>query len=223
MTQKQLLILLLILLLGIIVRFFRLSSVPVALNGDEAGFGYNAFAIWKSLHDEHGQFLPLVFKSFGDYKPPVLVYLLSPLVGIFGLSEFIVRLPVAIAGTAIIILVYFISKKLFDSTTIGLISAFLVAISPWSIIFSRNAWEATMGMLFSTVAVLIAIYRPQKWWFLGAGLLLVLSMYTYHAEKVAAPMLLGLFFIFAKKKSGLSKKNLTTVLIILAVLITPLL
>ena len=88
-----------VIVLAILIRVVNLSSVPPHLTPDEAALGYNAYSILKTGRDEHGAFLPIVFKSFGDYKPGLYVYLTVPFVGLMGLNEFSVRFPSALMGT----------------------------------------------------------------------------------------------------------------------------
>src|SRR3989344_6082437 len=121
---------LLVLLLSGILGFYRLSQVPPALNWDETSIGWNAKTIWQLHIDEYGTRWPISFKSFGDYKAPLYIYLTSPVVGIFGSSEISVRLVSVIAGLVSIGLMYLIS---------GFTAAVLLAISPWHILLSRLA------------------------------------------------------------------------------------
>ena len=96
--MKRYLPLIIALILGSFLRLWQLSSVPNGLTLDEAAICYNAYSILKTGHDEHGAFLPVIFKSFGDYKPGAYIYLTVPSVAVFGLNEFAVRFPSALAG-----------------------------------------------------------------------------------------------------------------------------
>ena len=58
----------LIILLAFFLRIIKVGSLP-ALYTDEAAFGYNAYSILKTGRDEYNQPLPLILRSFGDYKP----------------------------------------------------------------------------------------------------------------------------------------------------------
>ena len=80
-------ILILILIVAAFLRLFKLGSFPVSLTWDETALGYNAFSLLKTGRDEYGKLLPLVLKSFGDYKPALYSYLTVPSVLIFGLNE----------------------------------------------------------------------------------------------------------------------------------------
>ena len=82
-----------IILLGIITRFYKLGEAPAGLYLDEAGQGYSAYSILKTGKDEFGKPFPIVFRSFVDFKTPVYIYILVPLIPVFDLTKFTVRLP----------------------------------------------------------------------------------------------------------------------------------
>src|SRR5690606_22776989 len=96
-----------IILLALILRFFNLSTNPPALYWDEANIDYNAYSILKAGIDEHGVKFPIThFLAYGDAKPPLYIYAVSLSMAIFGVNEFSVRLPSALAGTLAIPIVF---------------------------------------------------------------------------------------------------------------------
>ncbi|MBI3282756.1 hypothetical protein HYZ70_01635, partial [Candidatus Curtissbacteria bacterium] len=95
---KSKLTLAVILILAAFLRFYQLGQNPPSLDWDETAHGYNAYSILKTGRDEYGYKLPLSFRSFDDYKPPIYTYLVVPSVAIFGLSDFAVRFPSAVLG-----------------------------------------------------------------------------------------------------------------------------
>jgi len=115
MNNREKIILVCILFLAFILRFYKLGQNPPSLTWDETAIGYNAYSILKTGRDEHGRFLPInYFTSFGDYKPPISVYLTIPSVAIFGLNEFSTRFPSAFLGTLTVLITYFLVKKMFN-------------------------------------------------------------------------------------------------------------
>ena len=88
-------------ILSAFLRLWHLGSIPSSLYSDEVDQGYNAYSLLKTGKDEHGKFLPVSLRSFGDWKPPLPTYLMIPSIMIFGLNEFAVRFPSAILGLAI--------------------------------------------------------------------------------------------------------------------------
>ena len=184
--------LLAVIVLAIFLRFYNLSSNPPSLSWDEAAIGWNAKTIFHTRRDEFGTLLPLSFQSFGDYKSPVYIYLTAPVVGLLGMSEVNVRLVSAIAGVLSIILIYLITKELFfNKKYLPLISATLLAITPWHIIMSRPAFEPNLALFFILSAVFFRLksFKNPKLLIL-ASLSVVASLYTYHSPKIFLPLLI---------------------------------
>ena len=92
--------LVIITLLGLGLRLYKLGEVPQGLTWDEAAIGYNGYAVWTVRRDEWLHFLPISFQSFGDYKAPLAIYGVGFLSLFLGLSPWVVRLPFALAGGA---------------------------------------------------------------------------------------------------------------------------
>lgn len=119
---KKFLPLLAIVLVAGLLRFWGLGTNPPALTWDEAAWGYNAYSISLTGRDEFGRFLPLDYlESFGDFKPPVYVYLTVIPVKLFGLNEFSTRFASAFLGTLTVLATYFWSKKFFQRKKICLL------------------------------------------------------------------------------------------------------
>src|SRR3989344_3130373 len=87
-----------ILILALVLRFNQFGKIPVSLYWDEVAVGYNAYSIATNLHDEHSVFLPLMFRSFGEYKMPAYVYLTAPVIKLFGMNEVSVRFWSGVLG-----------------------------------------------------------------------------------------------------------------------------
>jgi len=203
MKGKKLLIIGII-LIAAVLRLYNLGNYP-ALNADEAAIGYNAYSLIETGMDEHGNSWPIHFQSFNDYKPGLYFYLVLPFVKTLGLNEWSVRLPNALLGIATVYLIYLLVKQLFKNgfsqakvDKMALISALMLAISPWHIHFSRGGWEVNTAAFFAVMGVwlfLTALKRPK--YFIVSVTSFVLSMYTYHAARVVLPLLgLGLAIIY---------------------------
>src|SRR3989304_1231593 len=212
--MKNLLFAILIVVIASFLRFFSISTNPPSVTWDEASWGYNAYSIGIGGRDEFGRFLPLTYlESFGDFKPPVYAYLSVLPVKIFGLNEFSTRFTSALFGILTVLLTYFLTKRVFSSSSklesLPLLAAGLLAISPWHILLSRAAFEANVATFFIVLGVLLfltAIHprggneaTPRGWgmWLLPLSIIsFVLSMYTFNTARIVAPLLLaGLVFM----------------------------
>jgi len=150
--KKNTLIFIAIIILGFVLRFYRLGSLP-SLNADEAAIGYNVFSLIETGKDEHGNVWPLQFQSFNDYKPGGFFYVVLPFVKLFGLNVWAVRIPGALLGGLTVVVLYFFVKKVFLDQKLALIASFLLAISPWHIHFSRGAWEVNAASFMILVGL----------------------------------------------------------------------
>lgn len=186
-------LLLFAIVLGAVLRLWSLGSNPPHLFSDEAALGYNAYSILKTARDEHGEFLPIIFKSFGDWKPGLYVYLTVPFVWAFGLTEWSVRLPGALAGIMAVWLIYLLTDQLFKNLKIEnfklkIMASFLLAISPWHIHFSRGAWEANVALTLLLGGIYLflkfAENQDKRSLFLSV-ILLGLTFWTYQGAKLS--------------------------------------
>lgn len=192
-------ILIIIILVASVLRLWNLGNVPPSLTPDEASLGYNAYSILKTGRDEYGKFLPIVFKSFGDYKPGLYVYLTVPFVATLGLNEFSVRLPSALSGILSVFLIYLISTRLFGKK-IGTISAFVASITPWLIYFSRGAWEANICLTLVLLGIYLFLKSLQDSRFLiPASMSFAMTLITYQGAKLSTGIVVLLLFIFYYK------------------------
>lgn len=215
--------LILILALASILRLFALSSFPAGFNADEAALGYNAYSILQTGKDEYGASFPLVLKSFGDYKPGLYVYFAIPFVAALGLNELAVRLPSALLGIASVYLIYLLGKKIFNNEFSGLMSALLLAISPWHLHFSRGAWETNVATFFITLGVylfILGLDKPKLYLFSLISFLV--SMYTYQSPRLVVPVLLLFLTAIYFKKLIKFKKQISLYLLIAFILSIPL-
>ncbi len=220
MFDRYKVILIVITAIALILRIVALDKFPSGFNADEAAIGYNAYSILKTGRDEYGEFLPLSFKSFGDYKPGLYFYFVLPFVAALGLNEYAVRLPSALLGAALVILVYLLSMQIFKDKKISLLSAAFIAISPWSIHFSRGGWESNAATFFITLGVLLFVkgLKSNSTMFFSLLSFLV-SIYLYQSPRLVVPvMVLGFLLLFWRDVIHILKTNWKKNLILIGVL-----
>lgn len=218
-------LLVLISLFFLLTRLYKITDIPVSVYWDEASIGYNAYSIAKSGKDEWGDLMPLHFRAFGEFKLPVYIYSVVPFVKIFGLNEFSVRFPAVLFSLGVVILTYFLAKKLFHNENTGLLSSFFVTVSPWFFIFSRTGYEAMAGLMFYLLGILLFIYKPNGKFLLFSTLSFILSAYSYNSFRIIVPLtLLTLVIVESGNIRSIFKKSLHWMvlsLILLALSIWP--
>lgn len=175
-----------IILIAAAFRLPYLGSHMPSLYGDEIAIGYNAMSIVKTGRDEFGKFMPLQFQSWGDQKNPVYIYSVALVQLVTGATPASVRLPSAIAGIIAVYLTYRLVILLGLGLGPSLISALLLAITPWHIHISRGGYEANLALTLGLAAVVYLLEHK----YLKSVIFLVLSTYTYYTTKLFAPALL---------------------------------
>jgi hypothetical protein len=237
---------LLIVSIGLI--FYQLGQVPHGMTWDEAAIGYNGYAVITKRRDEWLHKLPISFKSFGDYKAPLAIYVnglftygLGDVMGL-GMELWIIRLPFALAGVGTVIGTWLLLTELWPKPNQGqslhlkhvaiLIGTTTLVTSPWFLHFARTGFESGMALMWlcwGSWALLKLFKTPtgdykrlMGWVLLTAGCL-VAGMYTYHSSKLVVPLVALLLVLWQRRHLVTHGKWVVGVAIISLVGLYPLL
>ena len=225
-TYIKSIVVLLFFAVGLFLRLFQLDQLPSELHRDELGIGYNAYLILNTGFDEHqvGPY-PLIFKSFGDYKLPLMIYLVAISEYFLDLVPFAVRLPTALAGALLVPLTYAFVTELFNkrpySTKVAIIATAITATTTWSVFLSRTAYEPILGLTLG-VAALTALLKSRRnpKWFGATVAAYALASFAYNL-----PFLLSVFMVpttilfFRKEYFAPKQKSKTVVFLVLFALL----
>ncbi len=187
-----------ILLLALILRCYDLFSIPYT-------------------HDELSGLLRTRFDSFNeliakgvkiDGHPALVQVFLYYWTGVFGTSEWIVKLPFILSGVGGVYFAYKIGKR-WSNLTVGLIVAAIIATSQYPLMYSQIARPYTSGFFFTLLfayhwgeIVFFKNYaRKHLIWFPIAA---ALCAYNHHFSMLTAG-LIGLFGIVFTFKDFLWK------------------
>lgn len=202
MGRKVLFIVFFILTIAAVLRFYKVTEIPPGTNRDEASIGYTAYSLLQTGRDEYGRLFPFSFQSFGDWKLPLYIYIVTPFVSIFGLSELAVRMPSAIFGTLSVLLTFYLVKILFKNNVLALIAMFLAAVSPWSIHLSRVESESNTAVFLTLVGMILFIksLNFKNWLIIPSLIIFALTYFTYAGNHIFTTLLLGgIFYLYRNK------------------------
>lgn len=195
-TNKIFWLILAILVFGLFLRAYQVTSAPPALYWEEVALGYDAFSILETGKDHHGHPWPiLAFESFGDWKPSLYFYYLVPFIKILCLTDLAVRSSGVMLGVFMMMGIYFLARQFKFPAAWAL---FVTAISPWAIHFSRGAWEAHLATVLITWGVAWwwrAVKIGGTWQFLLAVISLGLAPYAYHSARLMVPLLVMILLV----------------------------
>lgn len=213
----------LILIFASFLYFYKISQIPSSIYDDEATIGYNAYSILTTLKDEYGKTLPIAFRFFGAYTPPLYVYLTIPLIKIFGVTAFSIRFLSILSTLLGIIVVYFFIKEfnVFKNKHTKIIGSLLFAVLPWTVFNARLGYEVTLGYItFATASLFLWQKIKKKKISLLAIFLFSISTYIAHTERYLVPIFLLIFLIIFRKSIFIKKNKKHLLLSLITIIIT---
>lgn len=195
--NKNSIIFLFLISVGIFIRFINFTKVPSGFNQDEAFAAYEAFSLMNYGVDSFGYHNPVYFISWGSGMNVLASYLAIPFFRIFGCSEFTFRLPQLVLSIISLAVFYLILKELFSSRT-ALVGLFLLVISPWHIMVARWGLESNLAphfLLYGFYFFIKGIKSNNRFWLLSA-LMYGASLYSYAIMWAVVPLTLVFYIVY---------------------------
>lgn len=179
MNSKSIILILFAAVCIFTLRFYLLTGP--ALTGDEGDF----YRVAKCVHSGGNIW------ECGAPQVPVYYFFLVLSTGVFGLSEFGIRILSAMFGLLVVFLVFVLAKKLFDFKT-GLLSGALVGVIPFFVLYSRHGYTEMTQVLFVLLAIIFLECSSKKWCAIIGGICTGLAV----GVKINSLAILGLYWIF---------------------------
>lgn len=212
-----------ILILAAVLRFWNLSNVPPTASMDEASIGYNAYSVLKTGKDEYGEFPLISQRGYDDWRRSTYLFLTIPFVAALNLQVVAVRLPATILSIITIwavynIVLYIFAKRSSQAILTALTSSLFLAISPWHAYISRLGHESNAYLSFFVFGLLAFLFFFQRKKNIFVSIVFfTLSMISYYAGQVFIPVFIaGLIVIYRDQLKSLvisNKKSLLTVVV----------
>lgn len=212
-----------IVVLATSVRLWQLGSLPVSLYWDEIAMLVDLKAVTSTGQDMHGRpWYQVIYPSYGDFKLPMYLWSAEVSAKILGVSEFSLRLPNVFAGVITVIMAGWLSRLLVRYATqseyssrnldqIQLWVMFVITISPWSIVFSRTAFEGHLGQALLTASIALLVWslaQSRRFAFWVVPVLGAAATYSYFSVRFVWPVVyilistLVIAQLFFKNKSA---------------------
>ena len=215
--QREDILIIVILLVGILVRIVGITGMPNALNCDEASSGYEAFSILNYGIDRTGNKLPSFLVSWGGGQNVLLTYLIIPFIKIFGLNILAIRLPMTILGCISLYIMYALLKKI-SNKKVAIVGLAFLSICPWHIMKSRWGLESNLfpDLILIFVYLLIkGIEDKNKFIYYLAFIIAGVSAYSYGTSYYFLPVfIIPLLIILVKKQKITIKQAIISICII---------
>ena len=206
-----------IFMIGSFVRLFAIGRFPNALNVDEASSGYDAFSLMKWGVDRAGNSYPVYLYAWGSGQSVLYSYLMIPVIAVTGLTEYGIRLPMAITGAISLYVFYYLIKNIFDNKKYGIIATAFFAICPWHIMKSRWGMECNIFpdlILFASLLLVLGLKKEKTGLQVLAVVVIAISSYSYGTSYLFLPVfVLGTLGYLIYKKELTIKKSIIYLLV----------
>lgn len=223
---KKYWILLIILSVAAVLRFQGLWSLDV--QSDAALYSGRALG-WFDFLAGAGQTSPIVwFKevpwwghlSFADH-PPLTFFAQFVFFKIFGDSDFIAHLPVALAGFATVYLLYFLIRKI-RSENEALLAALLMGILSYAVWASRTGFLEGMEILFISLSCLffsLFFYSRNNRYLYAWAAATALALLTKYTAVFLLPV--PIIYLLIRRRRVFLNKHFWLACLLIPILLTP--
>lgn len=196
-----------IFIVGILLRFFRIGEL----------FYYTMDEEVMNLIQRRivlGQHLPLIgsVSPLNTYLGPIFYYFGALILAISNLNPLGLGIFGSILGGLNILLIYFVSTKLFDKR-VGIFAAIFYAFSFLQTIFDRRYWHLTPGP-FLSLLVLYSLYKIKKGQIKFVYLLTGALIFGWNTDYTNLVLFLFTFLVWIIFRLPIRRKEVVVALII---------
>lgn len=199
-----------VLILALALRFYRLGEYMTFL-GDE---GRDALMVKRMLVELDPPLIGPPTSVGNIYLGPFYYYMMSVPMAIWWLNPQAAAGMVALIGVAAVFLVFYLSRLWFGKWP-ALVSSFLYAISPITIVYSRSSWNPNPAPFFTLLALLtfyFAFIKKNFRWFILTGAILGVTVQMHYLALIILPIIgiIWLYSLILKLKQQAVVKNFWT-------------
>ena len=201
--QKNGIIILLIILMALPL-FYKLGSQPIRM-WDESRLAINALEMY---HNNDW-----IVTHYGDRpdmwntKPPVMIWMQVISMKIFGVSEFAVRFPSALAGLFLFIVLILIFSRYFENRLLFILASFILVTSPGFVghHVTRTGDYDTLLVLFTTLFTVSFFFYIDNGKIKNLYLTFIFLSFAVLTKSIVGLIFLPGLFVYALIKRKLLK------------------
>jgi hypothetical protein len=174
------------------LHYAELNDAPPGFFSDEASVAYDAQGIATDFRDEHGDLLPVFFRSFGQWRGSLFVYAVALVFKVAGPGVVQARFVSSTVSLLTAALLALLVLRLFGSRWFALGTFAVVGVTPWLFASGRLAFEpvALPAVLAGFLVLWQRADQTERWYHgAAAGFVLGLTVYAAIVAWLFAPLL----------------------------------
>lgn len=209
----------------IIMHFVRMTEIPYGLNVDEVSAAYDAYNIAHYGVDRHLKSYPLYFTNYGDGQNALYIYITALLFKVFGASKVTIRVSMAVFALVAGYFGYAYMANMWKNRQGKVLWLCLYGILPVFTMAQRFGLESHLMLPLSMVAIffMAKALDTENWkYYLSAGIVLGITLYTYALTYIVIPIFLVLMLVYGFLLKKINLKRIVILGIPLMLLAIPL-
>ena len=181
-------------------RLFRVTDLPHGLHIDEVGIAYDAWCLANYGVDRYLKSWPVYFTNYLSGQNALYTYLCVLCMKIFGNTVWAIRMPAVFSAVLTLVFGMLVTRESFPrKPSYCWWTGMLITICPYFIMASRFGLESNLVLGFSTMFLyvfLLAIRKESIGYYVLAGALGGILLYTYALTYIFAPLFLLMAFMY---------------------------
>ncbi len=212
--------------LFVITRFWRVATIPVGVNVDEAGMAYDAWCLAFYGVDRYLQSWPLYLTNYGGGQSVLYAYLCAALFRIFDYHIVLARLPAILFSLLTLLFGMAAARKLWPGRRAPvLLTGLLITVCPYFIMAGRVGLDCNLMLGASAVFLVCftqALQKNRTGLYVLAGVAGGILLYSYALSYVILPLFLAVMFGYALRTRQFHLKGWLWMALPLGILAFPL-
>lgn len=219
----------LLLFVALFIRLSYLGVVPVSLSHDEIDNIIQSYSLKFTGHDISESWSPTSFLPNDGVMAELAPLINLPAISFLPSSIFTSHLTTAILSSLFPVVLIMLLLSLKVPSSVAWLTGWLIAISPWHIIFSRTSLEQPTSLFFYLLSwvFLVKLFHSSKsnFYYLSTTLAFVFSyaigFFTYHGYKFALPILtimIVVYLVYENKKTSIWKLFVVPTILVVGLL-----
>ena len=170
--------------------------------GDLPGYDDARYTVVAKQIVLSGDWLNTLYNGAPDFEhPPLLEWIQAAFFSVFGLSDFVAKVPSALLGLGTVLLVAWLARRLTLDPMQGILAMFTLASSAYFVKYTARAMtDVPVAFFFLAALCAWSMTEEKPGWYLAAGAFTAMALMTRGLIGFALPAIFGLDLIIARRR-----------------------
>ena len=170
--------------------------------GDLPGYDDARYTVVAKQIVLSGDWLNTQFNGSPDFEhPPLFEWIQAAFFSVFGMSDFMAKVPSALLGLGTVLLVAWLARRLTGDPMQGVLAMFALASSAYFVKYTARAMtDVPVTFFFLAALCAWSLTEDNSGWYLAAGAFTAMALMTRGLIGFALPAIFGLDLIVARRR-----------------------